>query len=73
MGQRDRALIAVFYGCGLRKMEGTRLNLDDIDLNKKLLFVRNGKGGKQRYVPIASKHAEDIRSLYYGRAGMVLT
>lgn len=62
MGQRDRALIAIFYGCGLRKMEGTQLNLDDIDLNKKLLFVRKGKGGKQRYVPIASKHAEDIRS-----------
>ncbi len=62
MGQRDRAIIAIFYGCGLRKMEGTQLNLDDIDLNKKLVFVRKGKGGKQRYVPIASKHAEDIRS-----------
>ena len=62
MGQRDRAIIAVFYGCGLRKMEGTMLNLHDIDLNKKLLFVRKGKGGKQRYVPIASKHAEDMRS-----------
>jgi integrase/recombinase XerD len=62
MGQRDRVIIAIFYGCGLRKMEGTLLNLDDIDLNKKLLFVRKGKGGKQRYVPIASKHAEDIKS-----------
>src|SRR5688572_25902914 len=62
MGQRDRALISVFYGCGLRKMEGTQLNTGDIDLNKKLVFVRKGKGGKQRYVPIASKHAEDIRS-----------
>lgn len=62
IGQRDRAIIAIFYGCGLRKMEGTALNLDDIDLNKKLVFVRRGKGGKQRYVPIASKHAEDIRS-----------
>ncbi len=62
MGQRDRAIIAIFYGCGLRKMEGTQLNLHDIDLNRRLLFVRKGKGGKQRYVPIASKHAEDIRS-----------
>lgn len=62
MGQRDRAIIAIFYGCGLRKMEGTQLNLDDIDLNKKLVFVRRGKGGKQRYVPIASKHVEDMRS-----------
>ena len=61
MGQRDRAIIAVFYGCGLRKMEGTMLNITDIDLPKRLLFVRKGKGNKQRYVPIAAKHAEDIR------------
>jgi integrase/recombinase XerD len=62
MGQRDRAIIAVFYGCGLRKMEGTMLNITDIDLHKRLLLVRKGKGNKQRYVPIAHKHAEDIRS-----------
>jgi integrase/recombinase XerD len=62
MGQRDRAILAIFYGCGLRKMEGTRLNLHDIDLNRKLVFVRRGKGGKQRYVPIANKHVGDIRS-----------
>ncbi|HNW97519.1 MAG TPA: tyrosine-type recombinase/integrase [Bacteroidales bacterium] len=62
MGQRDRAIIAMFYGCGLRKDEGTRLNISDIDLNRKLVFVRKGKGNKQRYVPIANKHAEDIRS-----------
>ncbi|WP_315814215.1 tyrosine-type recombinase/integrase [Paraflavitalea speifideaquila] len=61
MGQRDRAIIAVFYGCGLRKMEGTQLNIVDIDLQKRLLFVRKGKGNKQRHVPIAAKHAEDIR------------
>lgn len=61
MGQRDRAIIAIFYGCGLRKMEGTLLDISDIDLNKNLLLVRKGKGNKQRYVPIASKHAEDIR------------
>jgi site-specific recombinase XerD len=62
MGQRDRAIIAVFYGCGLRKMEGTQLNITDIDLQKRLLFVAKGKGNKQRHVPIAHKHAEDIRS-----------
>ncbi|NTW32534.1 MAG: tyrosine-type recombinase/integrase [Bacteroidetes bacterium] len=61
MGQRDRAIIGIFYGCGLRKDEGSRLNINDIDLNRKLVFVRKGKGNKQRYVPIANKHAEDIR------------
>lgn len=62
MGQRDRAIIAMFYGCGLRKDEGSKLNLSDIDLLKRLVFVRKGKGNKQRYVPIALKHSEDIRS-----------
>jgi site-specific recombinase XerD len=62
MGQRDRAVIAVFYGCGLRRSEGIYLNSTDIDLQRKLLFVRKGKGNKQRYVPIANKHLEDIRS-----------
>lgn len=61
MGQRDRAIIAIFYGCGLRRSEGKQLNITDIDLNKRLLFVRKGKGNKQRYVPIAAKHLQDIK------------
>lgn len=61
MGQRDRAIIAIFYGCGLRRSEGKQLNITDIDLHKRLLFVRKGKGNKQRYVPIADKHLTDIK------------
>jgi integrase/recombinase XerD len=61
MGQRDRAIIAIFYGCGLRRSEGKNLNINDIDLHKKLLFVKKGKGNKQRYVPIAAKHVADIK------------
>jgi integrase/recombinase XerD len=61
MGQRDRAIIAIFYGCGLRRSEGKNLNINDIDLHKRLLFVKKGKGNKQRYVPIAAKHVADIK------------
>lgn len=61
IGQRDRAIIAIFYGCGLRRSEGKNLNINDIDLQKQLLFVRKGKGNKQRYVPIAAKHLQDIK------------
>jgi integrase/recombinase XerD len=61
MGQRDRAIIAIFYGCGLRRSEGKNLNIADIDLHKRLLFVKKGKGNKQRYVPIAAKHVADIK------------
>jgi site-specific recombinase XerD len=61
IGQRDRAIIAIFYGCGLRRMEGKQLNITDIDLQNRVLFVRKGKGNKQRYVPIAAKHLQDIK------------
>ena len=61
IGQRDRAIIAIFYGCGFRRSEGKQLNITDIDLHKRLLFVRKGKGNKQRYVPIAAKHLQDIK------------
>jgi integrase/recombinase XerD len=60
MGQRDRAIIALYYGCGLRRSEGIQLNISDVDLQARLLFVRKGKGNKQRYIPIAAKHVADI-------------
>lgn len=68
MGQRDRAILALYYGCGLRRNEGIQLNINDIDVHKKLLFVRKGKGNRQRYVPIATRHIEDITAyLHEGR------
>ena len=73
IGQRDRAIIAIFYGCGLRRSEGKQLNITDIDLQKRLLFVRKGKGNKQRYVPIAAKHLTDIKDyLQEGREWFLL-
>lgn len=62
IGQRDRAMLAIFYGCGLRKSEGTALNITDIDLVKRTVFVRNGKGNKQRYVPLVNKAATDLEA-----------
>lgn len=62
IGQRDRAMLAVFYGCGLRKEEGSRLNITDVDTVKRLLFVRKGKGNKQRYVPVARQALQDIKA-----------
>ena len=74
IGQRDRAIIAIFYGCGLRRSEGKQLNITDIDLQKRLLFVRKGKGNKQRYVPIAAKHLQDIKDyLQEGREWFLLS
>ena len=68
LGLRDRAMLALYYGCGLRKNEGLSLNQNDILLEKELVYVRKGKGYKERYVPLTGKNKEDIENyLNYSR------
>ena len=57
VGKRDRALLELLYGTGLRVAECARLELRDIDLGKGTLFVRQGKGKKDRVVPFAGQAA----------------
>jgi len=65
LGIRDRAMLAVYYGCGLRLSEGAALTLSDVMADRKLLYVRKGKGYKERYVPIANRSYKAIQ-LYIG-------
>lgn len=60
IGQRDRVLLGIYYGCGLRKSEGGVLKLSDIMSDKSLLYVRHGKGGKSRYVPMVGRIKKDL-------------
>jgi site-specific recombinase XerD len=60
LGLRDRAMLSVFYGCGLRLQEGASLGCGDILHDRQLLYVRRGKGYKERYVPIAEKSYADL-------------
>ena len=55
LGQRDRAILELLYGSGLRLMECVRLDLVDLDLKDGLLLVRSGKGQKDRYVPVRGR------------------
>jgi integrase/recombinase XerC len=48
--ERDRLMLELLYGCGIRNAELTGINLDDISLNAEAILIR-GKGKKQRYVP----------------------
>jgi integrase/recombinase XerD len=50
--QRDTAMLSIYYGCGLRASEGAALNINDILFDKNLLYVRKGKGYRERYVPM---------------------
>jgi integrase/recombinase XerD len=58
-GNRNRAIIETMYGCGLRVSELCNLELNNIDLQNKFIIV-NGKGSKQRMVPLSDIAAELI-------------
>ena len=55
LGLRDRAVLEVFYSCGLRRSELIDLRLRDVDFDRGTVFVRCGKGAKDRYVPIGER------------------
>lgn len=61
IGLRDRAMLGVYYGCGLRRSEGLELDITDIDLNRDLVHVRKGKGSKERFVPIGESIKQDFK------------
>jgi integrase/recombinase XerD len=55
IGLRDRAIIEVLYSTGIRRMEVIALKLYDLSLERGVLLVRQGKGKKDRYVPIGER------------------
>ena len=58
---RDKAIMEMLYGCGIRNAELTALDLDDIHWANEAILVR-GKGQKQRYVPLGDTAAEALRA-----------
>lgn len=58
---KHRLLIALLYGCGLRLNEVRNLLIEDIDLDRSVLFVRNSKNRKDRYLPLGRKLTEMLR------------
>jgi integrase/recombinase XerD len=58
--QRDRTMLGIYYGCGLRKSEGVTLDVSDVHVQRGLVHVRKGKGSKERYVPISEKSLDHI-------------
>lgn len=61
--QRDTAMLSVLYGCGLRAGEAKSVNVNDALFEKGLLYVRKGKGYKERYVPLSKQVKHDLQ--YY--------
>jgi len=60
LGIRDRAMLAVFYGCGVRRNEAVHIEVKDVLPDRNVVYLRKGKGYKERYVPMVGQVKGDI-------------
>ena len=65
MQSRDRAMLALFYGCGLRRNEGVQVDIGDINFDRSILHVRKGKNYKERFVPISKSNLKHLTEYIY--------
>jgi site-specific recombinase XerD len=61
---RDRALLMITYGGGLRIGEAVCLQIPDIDSTRGMLRIRSGKGDKDRYTLLSPRLLEELRSYW---------
>ena len=59
--QHYRVCLTTIYTCGLRLLEGVRLQVKDIDSDRKQIHVHHGKGGKDRYIPLPEESLKMLR------------
>jgi integrase/recombinase XerD len=72
LAQRDRALLVIFYGCGLRRNEGHHLDVGDVDLDRRCVHVRKGKARKERFVPFNATNARYLEEwIHEGRLQLI--
>lgn len=69
---RDRAILSLVYGCGLRRNEAKHLNIDDINLDKGIVHVKKGKGNKERLVPINKTNIKYLEDYNYNSRPLLL-
>ncbi len=63
-GLFERTLLMVLYGTGMRRAEIARLKIVDIDSQRMVLHVVNGKGGKDRDLPLSPKLLQTLRAYW---------
>ena len=71
-GLRDRAILETFYSTGMRRAELINLKLDDLNRESRTITIRQGKGRKDRIVPIGERASEWIdKYLHDGRPALM--
>jgi integrase/recombinase XerD len=63
LGKRNKAILALYYGLGLRKGEAVQLSIVDVDFEKEEVFIAQSKTSQQRIVPM-SEHVKAILEDY---------
>jgi site-specific recombinase XerD len=58
---RNRAFLTTVYSCGLRLTEALQLQVSDIDSSRMMIHVHQGKGSKDRYIPLPQATLEILR------------
>ena len=61
LGLRDRAILETFYSAGMRRLELARLKVWDLDLEQNTVTIRQGKGNKDRHIPLGDRAAQWMR------------
>ena len=61
---KERAVLHLFYSCGLRRTEAVKLNTRDLHFKTQMLYVREGKGAKRRAVPMSAKVSRELEAYY---------
>lgn len=72
IGCRDRAMVALYYGCGLRKSEGLKLLITDIDFARGWIHIRSPKNKRDRYVTMIPTVQRQIEEYVYSARDMYL-
>lgn len=63
LGKRNKAVLAIYYGLGLRRKEGVGLKIEDLNFDKEEVFISQSKTHRQRIVPM-SDHVKSILEDY---------
>lgn len=61
---RFQVCLSTIYACGLRIQEGIHLQVKDIEAEREVIHIRNGKGGKDRYIPLPEKILKMLRQYW---------
>lgn len=69
---RDKALLTIFYSCGLRRNEGANVSIDDINFDTRILHVKKGKNYKERLVPLNKTNAAYLQEWIYDYRSQII-